>query len=77
MWQGRYVFRITVTDNKGATASDEVGVKVNPAPNKSPIVNAGNDKEITLPENSAVLNATASDPEGGALTYAVGKAANV
>lgn len=29
---GSYVFRFTVTDNAGATASDEVNVTVNPAP---------------------------------------------
>jgi poly(3-hydroxybutyrate) depolymerase len=30
--EGTYVFRVTVTDNKGATASDDVMVTVNPAP---------------------------------------------
>lgn len=36
--------------------------------NKPPIVNAGNDKEVTLPGN-AVLTAAASDPDGRIISY--------
>jgi pimeloyl-ACP methyl ester carboxylesterase len=34
--QGSYVFRLTVTDNKGATASDDVNITVNPEPYSGP-----------------------------------------
>src|SRR4029079_11323917 len=40
--QGVYVFRLTVTDNNGATGTDDVTVTVNAAPNQPPTANAGN-----------------------------------
>jgi hypothetical protein len=62
---GTYTFRLTVTDNQGATAFDEVRVIVNSAPvNTPPVVSAGSDKTITLPVDSIRLIATASDPGG-------------
>ncbi|MEP3209519.1 MAG: malectin domain-containing carbohydrate-binding protein [Maribacter sp.] len=36
---------------------------------RPPDVNAGPDQNITLPINMAVLNGTATDPDGGMLTY--------
>jgi hypothetical protein len=39
--EGSYKFKLTVTDNSGATASDDVTVTVNPAPNQPPVVDAG------------------------------------
>ncbi|AYB33172.1 PKD domain-containing protein [Chryseolinea soli] len=67
--EGVYQFQLTVTDDKGASATDVVQVTVNPvATNKPPVTNAGVDKTIYLPINQVTLTATASDPEGGALT---------
>ncbi|MBX2895942.1 MAG: T9SS type B sorting domain-containing protein [Cyclobacteriaceae bacterium] len=63
--QGTYVFQLTVTDNNGATGSDQVTVVVNPvATNQLPIVNAGTQKTIFLPTNQVSITATASDPDG-------------
>lgn len=67
---GSYSIQLTVTDDKNATAKDTVVVTVNPAPNKVPAANAGNDVNITLPQNSVTLNGSASsDPDGTIVTY--------
>ena len=67
---GVYVFRLTVTDDKGATATDDITVTVQAA-NLAPVANAGADINITLPTNSATLNGGASkDPDGTITQYA-------
>ncbi len=64
--QGTYVFRLTVTDNRGATASDEKTILVNAAP----IANAGISQEVTLSANEAILNGSLSrDPDGTIKSY--------
>ncbi|HEY6502954.1 MAG TPA: heparin lyase I family protein, partial [Chitinophagaceae bacterium] len=71
--QGTYVFRLTVTDNGGATATDDVIVTVNPAtiPNQPPVARAGNDIVMTLPSNSTTLNGnTSTDADGTIVSYA-------
>lgn len=55
---GEYVLRLTASDSEH-TASDEVTVIVLPA-NSAPIVNAGPNQTITLP-NTASLNGTVAD----------------
>ncbi len=68
--QGTYVFKLTVTDNGGATGSDSVTVTVNPAPNQPPVANAGSSKTITLPVSSTSLDGTGSyDPDGTIASY--------
>jgi ribosomal protein L14 len=72
--QGTYKFKLTVTDNAGATATDIVRVIVNtvapPAGNQAPIANVGGSQSITLPVNSATLNGSGStDPDGTISTY--------
>ena len=65
---GTYVFELTVTDNRGATAKDQVTITVNPKPiqpNQSPVANAGNNLTITAPASSISLNGNSSfDPDG-------------
>ena len=67
--EGIYVYRLTVTDNAGATGTDLVQINVLPAPNAAPIVNAGSNINIYLPDNSVQLNAVATDPDGIIQSY--------
>jgi hypothetical protein len=62
--EGSYKFKLTVTDNSGATASDDVAVIVNPAPNQPPVVDAGTDQTTILPADSVILSGSGSDPDG-------------
>ncbi len=65
---GTYVLRLTASDTEAA-AHDEVTVTVS-GENQPPIVNAGGDQTITLP-NNATLDATATDdgwPQGSTLS---------
>lgn len=64
---GVYVFRLKVTDDKGATAQDDITVTVNKSGDipTAWIIDAGTDQTITLPTNSAKLDGSkSSDPAG-------------
>ncbi|MCR6642601.1 MAG: PA14 domain-containing protein [Sporocytophaga sp.] len=67
---GTYVFRLTVTDNNGATGSDDVTVVVNPSVNVNPVANAGADRSIILPTNSVSITGTGTDSDGTIASYA-------
>lgn len=73
--EGKYSFRLTVTDNQGLSFYDDVIVTVTaadvpPQPvNQPPTAQAGADKEITLPVNTVTLNGLGTDPENGVVTY--------
>ncbi|MBC7849309.1 MAG: T9SS type A sorting domain-containing protein [Chitinophagaceae bacterium] len=76
--QGTYWFKLTVTDNSGATGGDTVVVTVNPGAatgpgSQAPISKAGND--ITLSAGSiATLKGYGSyDPDGQIVSYAWSK----
>jgi len=62
---GTYVFRLTVTDNRGGTDTDDVSVLINAAPSAS----AGPDRLIHGP-GSAFLDGAGSDSDGTISTYA-------
>ncbi|HET6999701.1 MAG TPA: PKD domain-containing protein, partial [Puia sp.] len=72
---GGYIFELTVTDNNGATAKDQIAVTVLPQPlqiqtNQAPVANAGNNQTITAPVSSVVLSGTSSfDPDGTIKAY--------
>lgn len=69
--QGTYTFRLTVTDNAGATNAANVTVTVNAsaAPSNTPpvAVTSGN-KTLTLPTNSTLLLGSGSYDQGGYIT---------
>jgi poly(3-hydroxybutyrate) depolymerase len=68
MIAGTYVFRLKVTDNKGATATDDVNVTVNTTTttttNIAPVANAGGDITKFLPVNSATIAGSGYDKDG-------------
>jgi len=60
--EGAYLFRLTVRDNDGAAASDNVSVVVKAgAANKAPVANAGPDLFIKLPNDRIMLHGKATD----------------
>ncbi|WP_367870726.1 tandem-95 repeat protein [Luteolibacter sp. Populi] len=67
---GSYVFRLTVTDNSGLTASDDAVVTVTAAASNPPVANAGADKAITLPTSSVTFNGSGTDTGGSITGYA-------
>lgn len=73
--EGTYVFRLTVKDSAGASASDDVSVIVKPAvvENKIPTVSAPGDRTIRLPDASENLSASASDADGSIAKYSWSK----
>ncbi|MFA0960565.1 Ig-like domain-containing protein [Roseivirga sp. BDSF3-8] len=65
--EGSYAFKVTVTDNKGGTASDEVRVTVSGViVETAPIVWAGEDQVLTGPQEYLLLKGKAEPGESGA-----------
>lgn len=59
--QGAYRFRLTITNNLGLTGYDDVTINVTPAPG-APVVDAGADQVVVLPDSSATVSGTSTDP---------------
>ena len=67
---GVHVIQLTVTDNKGKTATDQINITVNTAINRPPVAHAGKDTSITGPSASVYLDATGSkDVDGNIAQY--------
>jgi hypothetical protein len=69
--EGVYEFRLTVEDNQGLTATDNVTVTVVPpnANNQPPLANAGPDLNITLPVDFVTLTGKGTDSDGKVVGY--------
>lgn len=63
---GNYSFRLTVTDNQGATGAATFSFKVNAA-NLAPVANIINSATITLPDRSLVLDGSSSNDKDGSI----------
>lgn len=61
--EGIYIYELHVTDDNNASHTDQMQVTVID-PNRAPILDAGEDIVITLPENSATLHGSCSDSDG-------------
>jgi hypothetical protein len=73
MVAGTYVYRLTVTDNNGSSAFDDVMITVTsilaaPIPSDFPVAQAGPDVTITFPASSVILDASASTAPGSFIT---------
>jgi hypothetical protein len=66
---GTYVFRLTATDDDGATHSDDMTVTVS-ATNIPPTANAGSGQSIVLPTSSVTVSGSGSlDSDGTIVSY--------
>ena len=64
-------FRLTVTDDDGATDTDDVSITVAPAPvNKPPVADAGDDENVTSGDSVSLIGNASSDPDGLIAAYA-------
>ncbi|NLU95838.1 PKD domain-containing protein [Chitinophaga sp. Ak27] len=67
---GTYTYRVTVTDNKGASSTASVNVVVAAIPNKSPVAVSQGDRSIELPMDALIADGSASyDPDGNIVKY--------
>jgi gliding motility-associated-like protein len=68
--EGTYVFRLTGTDDSGASSFSEVTVTVNAATvNQPPVADAGPDINIKLPANSTTVAGSGTDVDGVIASY--------
>jgi uncharacterized delta-60 repeat protein len=73
--EGSYTFEVTITDDQGATAADQVNLRVNAEnhENIAPVANAGADQTVTPGSNgtaSVTLDGSASsDTDGSVVSY--------
>jgi hypothetical protein len=64
---GVHTIQLTVTDNKGKTATDQLIITVYNALNRPPLARAGNDTTIAAPASVVKLNASQSSDADGSI----------
>lgn len=67
--KGRYIFKLTVTDDKGLTDSDTVAVNIKESLNQHPVANAGADLVVKLPTRSAEVDGSKSTDDERIVSY--------
>jgi alpha-tubulin suppressor-like RCC1 family protein len=68
--QGEYTFQLTVTDNSGVTATDQVNVTVNAAPpHVPPVAVPGPDQTVVLPASVTLDGSGSYDVDGTIVGY--------
>lgn len=65
----RYLFRLTVVDYRNLTDSDTVQIIYRKNPKIPPVVSAGPDVNITLPQSAVVLDGSGSHDDFGIVSY--------
>jgi gliding motility-associated-like protein len=66
---GSYTIRLTVTDNNGETASDDISITIiSASTNRNPVGDAGIDLYVNLPQDTISVFGSASDPDNDNLT---------
>ncbi|KAM8826800.1 dyslexia-associated protein KIAA0319 isoform 3-T4 [Synchiropus picturatus] len=66
---GRYTFRLTVSDQEGATDSGVLTVRIQQAKTLPPVAHASGSHTLTLPNNSLVLRGSVTDGDQTQLTF--------
>ncbi|KAM4600395.1 dyslexia-associated protein KIAA0319 [Polymixia lowei] len=66
---GRYTFRLTVSDQEGATDSASLTVRVLEARSLPPVAHASGSHSLALPNNSLVLRGSVTDGDQAELHY--------
>jgi hypothetical protein len=67
--EGEYIFRLTVTDNEGNNASDDVKLTIFCEICNTPVVSVSNDRIIQLPKDTLKLQGSATVEYGTILFY--------
>lgn len=62
---GEYIFQLKIIDNNGLVSLGQIKIVVIPLGSNLPVANAGADQSISLPDNSVVLDGSASSAPGG------------
>ncbi|XP_051255294.1 dyslexia-associated protein KIAA0319 isoform X1 [Dicentrarchus labrax] len=66
---GRYTFRLTVSDQEGATGSASLTVRVEEATSLPPVAHASGSHTLSLPNNSLVLRGSVTDGDQTEVHY--------
>lgn len=67
--KGTYTLMVTLRDSLGVDYRDTSLILISNPPNIAPTVNAGSDREITLPVNSLTLQGSGTDSDGSIVSW--------